>query len=143
MTINLTLLLQIAGVLHLGLMCAGLLMPGVVGMRTHLATLPPFIRRLFWVYYSFIALCLVSFCVISLAFAGTLAAGGSLARAVCTFFALFWTLRLIAGTFVFDLSPYLTSRFRRAGYQAMNLVFAYLPVVYALAAIQPRWLFRG
>jgi hypothetical protein len=36
MKIDLTLLLQIAGVLHLGLMCAGLLMPRVVGMRGHL-----------------------------------------------------------------------------------------------------------
>ena len=57
MTINLTLLLKIAGVLHLGLICAGLLMPRVVGMQGHLAALPPFIRQLFWVYYSFIALC--------------------------------------------------------------------------------------
>src|SRR6185503_12671774 len=132
MKINLALLLQIAGVLHLGLMCAGLLMPRVVGMRGHLAALPPFIRRLFWVYYSFIALCLVGFSIITVAFAGTLAEGGHLARALCTFLALFWTLRLIAGTFVFDLRPYLTSTFRRAGYQALNLVFAYLPVVYAL-----------
>jgi hypothetical protein len=140
MRINLTLLLQIAGVLHLGLMCAGLLMPGVVGMRTHLATLPRFIRQLFWVYYSFIALCLVAFSIITVTFAGTLADGGALARALCVFLALFWTVRLIAGTFVFDMRPYLTSRFRRLGYHAINLVFAYLPVVYALAAIQPRWI---
>ena len=52
MTINLTLLLQVAGILHLGLMCAGLLMPRVVGMRRHLASVPPFIRQLFWVYYA-------------------------------------------------------------------------------------------
>lgn len=140
MRINLTLLLQIAGVMHLGLMCAGLLMPRVVGMRQHLAGLPPFIRQLFWVYYTFIALCLVGFSIITVAFAGTLAGGGSLARAVCAFFALFWTLRLIAGTFVFDLRPYLTNDYRRAGYHALNVVFAYLPVVYALAATQPRWL---
>src|SRR5580704_18240432 len=108
MKINLTLLLQIAGVLHLGLMGAGLLMPQVVGMRGHLASLPRFIRQLFWVYYSFIALCLVSFSIITVAFAGTLAAGGNLARALCAFFALFWTLRLIAATFVFDMRPYLT-----------------------------------
>jgi hypothetical protein len=140
MKINLTLLLQIAGVLHLGLMCAGLLMPRVVGMRGHLATLPPFIRQLFWVYYSFIALCLVSFSLITIVFADTLAAGGNLARALCTFFAVFWTLRLITGTFVFDMRPYLTSSYRRFGYHAINIVFAYLPVVYALAASQPRWL---
>ncbi len=142
MNINLTLLLQIAGVLHLGLMCAGLLMPRVVGMRGHLAALPPFIRQLFWVYYSFIALCLVSFSIITIAFADTLAAGGNLARALCAFFALFWTLRLIAGTFVFDMRPYLTSRYRRLGYHAINIVFAYLPIVYALAASRPHWLLR-
>ena len=140
MKINLTLLLQIAGVLHLGLMCAGLLMPRVVGMRGHLAALPPFIRQLFWVYYSFIALCLVSFSIITIAFADTLAAGGNLARALCAFFALFWTLRLIAGTLVFDMRPYLTSSYRRLGYHAINIVFAYLPIIYALAASRPRWL---
>jgi hypothetical protein len=142
MRINLTLLLQIAGVLHLGLMCAGLLMPRVVGMRGHLAALPPFIRQLFWVYYSFIALCLVSFSIITIAFADTLAAGGNLARALCAFFALFWTLRLIAGTFVFDMRPYLTSGCRRLGYHAINIVFGYLPIIYALAATRPQWLQR-
>ena len=140
MRISLTLLLQIAGILHLGLMCAGLLMPKVVRMRWHLATLPPFIRRLFWVYYAFIGLCLVSFSVITVAFAGTLAAGGNLARALCVFFAAFWTLRLVAGTFVFDMRPYLTNGFRRLGYHAINIVFAYLPIVYVLAAIRPSWL---
>jgi hypothetical protein len=140
MTINLTRLLQIAGILYLGLMCAGLLMPRAVEMRRHLAVLPPFIRQLFWVYYSFIALCLVGFSIITVAFAGTLAAGSTLARALCVFLALFWTLRWIAGTFVFDMRPYLTSRPRRLGYHAINLVFAYLPVVYALAAIQPHWI---
>jgi hypothetical protein len=140
MHINLTVLLQIAGVLHLGLMSAGLLMPHVVGMRGHLAALPPFIRQLFWVYYSFIALCLVSFSIITIAFAGTLAAGSNLARTLCVFFAFFWTLRLIAATFIFDMRPYLTNSYRRLGYQAINLVFAYLPVVYVLAAAQPAWL---
>jgi hypothetical protein len=140
MNITLTLLLQIAGVLHLGLMAAGLLMPQVVSMRVHLAGLPPFLRQLFWVYYAFIALCLVSFSVITIAFADTLAAGGPLARAVCAFFAVFWTLRFIAATFVLDLRPYLTNGYRRAGYHALNLVFAYLPIVYVLAASQPRWL---
>jgi hypothetical protein len=135
-TTTLTLLLQIAGLLHLGLMCAGLLMPRVVNMRAHLATLPPFIRQLFWVYYSFIALCLVSFALITVTFAGTLAAGSNLARTLCAFFAVFWTVRLIAGTFVFDLRPYLRNAYRRLGYHAINIVFAYLPIVYAWAALK-------
>jgi hypothetical protein len=140
MTITLTLLLRIAGALHLALIGAGLLMPKVVRMRWHLVTLPPFIRQLFWVYYAFIALCLVSFSLITIVFAETLAAGDTLARALCAFFAVFWTLRLIAAAFVFDMRPYLTNSRRRLGYHALNVVFAYLPIVYALAASQPSWL---
>jgi hypothetical protein len=136
MQVNLTLLLQIAGILHLGLMCAGLLMPRIVDMRSHLAKLPPFLRQLFWVYYAFIGFCLASFCLITIAFAGTLAQGSPLARALCGFFAVFWALRLIAATFIFEMQPYLTNAYRRVGYHALNLAFAYLPVVYAWAALQ-------
>ena len=132
--INLTLALEIAGILHLGLICAGAIMPAVVGMRTHLATVPPFIRHLFWVYYSFIGLCLISFGTISVVLAPALAAGGTLARAFCLFLAAFWTLRLIAATFVFDMRPYLTNNARRLGYHAINIVFVYLPIVYAWTA---------
>ena len=131
---TLTVLLQFAGILHLGLLCAGLTMPKVVKLPAHLAALPDFIRRLFWVYYAFIGLCLVSFGSLTFALAGTLAGGGPLAKALCLFFAAFWTLRLLAAVFVFDLTPYLTNNFRRAGYHTINLVFMYLPVVYLLAA---------
>ena len=134
MTLDLTMLLKVGGVMHLGLMAAGLLMPQVVGLRTHLATLPEFIRRLFWVYYGFIALCLVSFSVLTFAFAETLASGSALARAVCAFLTVFWTMRLVVATFVFDLRPYLTSTSRRIGYHATNVAFAYLPIVYGVAA---------
>lgn len=135
-TMNHELILKGAGLLHLGLLWAGALMPGVVGLKGHLSNLPEFVRRLFWVYYTFIALCLVSFGAITFFFAEGLAAGSPLARAVCVFLAVFWTVRLVAATFVFDLSPYLTNRFRRAGYHAINIVFALLPIVYAWTALK-------
>lgn len=133
-TNTLIVLLQIAGVLHLGLLCAGAVMPHAVKLRAHLAVLPPFIRRLYWVYYSFIGFCLISFGLMTVAFAGTLAAGSDLARAICAFLAIFWTIRLFAATFVFDVRPYLINHLWRLGYHATNIVFIYLPVVYALAA---------
>jgi hypothetical protein len=133
---TLTLCLYIAGLLHLGLIAAGALMPQAVGLRGHVAGLPPFIRRLFWVYYSFIGLCLVGFGAVTVVFAETLAGGSTLARAVCAFLAAFWTLRFIAAAFVLDVSPYLTSRPLRWGYSATNIVFVYLPIVYAWAALQ-------
>ncbi|MDB6028189.1 MAG: hypothetical protein JWM68_4412 [Verrucomicrobiales bacterium] len=134
MKIDLVLLLKFAGLLHIGLICAGASMPRAVGLRTHIAVLPPFIRHLFLVYYSFIALCLVSFGLITFFLAESLAGGLPLARAVCVFFGAFWTIRLIAATFIFDVRPYLTNAFWRLGYHATNVVFAYLPIVYFYAA---------
>lgn len=136
MKLDLTFALQLAGLMHVGLICAGLMMPRAVNLRLHLATLPLFIRRLFWVYYTFIGLCLVSFGLITFCFAETLAGGGALARALCLFLCAFWTIRLIAALFVFDVRPYLTNGFWRLGYHATNLVFSALPVIYAVAALR-------
>src|ERR1051325_5115381 len=129
------LLLQIGSLTYLGLLAAGGLMPRVVKLRDHLRALPKFIQQLFWVYYSFIGLCLVGFGLGTFLLADQLASGTPLARAACGFMAVFWTLRLIAGTFVFDLRPYLTSAWRRVGLAAANLVFTCLPIIYGWAEL--------
>lgn len=129
----LTTLLQIAAVLHLGLLCAGASMPKAVNFRAHIGSLPPFLRQLFLVYFSFIALMLVGFGSLTFIFAHSMAAGEPLARALCVLMAVFWGVRLTAAAFIFDVTPYLTNWFYRLGYQATNLVFVYLVAVYALA----------
>ena len=131
-TATLITLLQIAAVLHLGLAWAGLAMPRVVGLAGHLAVLPPFHRRLFYVYYTFIALSLLGFGAMTFFCADALAAGGPLARAVCLFLTAFWSIRLLAAAFIFDVRPYLTSGLLRLGYHATNFVFVYLLAVYVL-----------
>lgn len=131
---NAVLILKLAALTHLGLIAAGLLMPGVVGLRTHLASVPPFVRSLFWVYYSFIGLSLVSFGLGTFLLAEDLASGTRLSRAVCGFLTVFWTVRLVAAHFVFDLRPYLTDPWRRIGLHLANLVFAALPLVYGWIA---------
>ncbi len=127
--------LQLAGLMHFGLIAAGAMMPRTVKLRSHVAALPPFIHRLFWVYYGFIALFLVSFGTLSFFLATELASGTALARAVCGFLAVFWTVRLCVAAFVFDVSPYLTSPVRRIGYHATNIVFFLLPVIYGWVAL--------
>jgi hypothetical protein len=134
-TMNTTLLLKLAALTYLGLLAAGLLMPRVVGLGEHIRTLPQFIRQLFWVYYTFIGLCLISFGLGTFFLAEELASGTPLARAACGFLAIFWTVRFIVGSFVFDLRPYLTSTWRRIGLHAANLVFTALPFVYGWAAL--------
>src|SRR5262249_38262549 len=97
--------------------------------------LPPFIRQLFWVYYSFIALCLLGFGALSFFLAPQLASGTPLARAVCGFLAVFWAARLFVAALVFDVRTYLTNGFWRIGYQATNGVFAILPAIYGWVAL--------
>ena len=133
---NIVFTLQMAGLLHCGLIAAGITMPRVVKLREHIRGLPGFIRRLFWVYYGFIATCLISFGLVSFFLAHELAAGTPLARAVCGFLCLFWSLRLVVAIFVFDVRPYLTSLKLKIGYQATNLVFTLLPFIYGWAALR-------
>jgi hypothetical protein len=96
-------LLQLGALTHLGLITAGALMPRTVRLRAHLVSLPKFIRQLFWTYYAFIGLCLVGFGLGTFLLANELASGTPLARAACSFLALFWTGRFVVGMFVFDL----------------------------------------
>jgi hypothetical protein len=132
-TSTLTTLLQVAAIFHIGLLCAGGSMPKAVNLRGHLGSLPPFLRQLFLVYFSFIALMLVGFGSLTFLFAHAMAAGEPTARALCVLMTVFWSVRLIAAGFIFDVRPYLTNWFYRLGYQATNLVFVYLVAVYALA----------
>jgi hypothetical protein len=131
LTIN---LLKAAGLLHFGILCAGLTMPKVIGLKQHLNTLPPFIRSLFWVYYTFIGTCLIGFGTFTYVMAEQLATADGLARAVLMFFALFWALRVVVAVFIFDVTPYLTSRMMRVGYWCTNFVFIYFTAVYAVVA---------
>jgi hypothetical protein len=133
---NIALVLRLAGITHVGLIVAGLLMPSTVRLRDHLAPLPVFIRQLFWTYYFFIGLCLVSFGAVSFFFANELASGTALARAVCMFLTVFWSIRLVVAHFVFDLRPYITTGWHRAGLFVANTAFAVLPLTYAWAAIK-------
>jgi len=127
---NLVTLIQIGGLLHLGLLVAGACLPVVVGFTDHLRRLPSFLHRLFLVYYGFIGGTVLALGIISVFYADELAAGGSLARAVLIYLTVFWLARFAVALFVFDLRPYLTNFWRWFGYHLLNLTFLYLPVIY-------------
>lgn len=133
-------LIFIAGVLHFGILIASALVPQVLDWRSSLAKLDPLLRQLIWVHGAFIVLVIIGFGVISLVYASELASGTALARGVAAFIAIFWGARLAVQFFVFDAKPYLKSRFLAIGYHGLTVVFAYIAVVYAIAAIAPHWL---
>lgn len=128
-------LILIGGFLHFVILIASALTPRVLNWRTNLATLDPFLRRLFWVYGCFIVLVIVSFGIVSLFQANELASGASLPRAVCAIIAIFWLARLAVQFFVFDARAFLTTTFLRLGYHGLTLLFTALVFIYGCAAL--------
>ena len=131
-------LLLLGGVCHFGILVASALVPRVLDWKGELRRLSPLSRHLVWTHGAFIVLTIVAFGLISVANAATLADGSRLSRWVCGFVAAFWLARLAIQLFVFDARPFLTSRFLKLGYHGLTVVFAYLALVYACAAILPR-----
>jgi len=97
---------------------------------------------LFWVYFTFIGLTLLSFGGLTFFYAPAMASGEPLARALCVFLATFWILRLIVAVFVFDVRPYLANWFYRLGYYLTTAVFIYLAAIYAWTELQQQPLAR-
>lgn len=130
-------LLQFAGLSHLALLAAGMAMPKVVAMGTELQKLPVFLRQLFWTYYLSIGATIIGFGTLTFVYANEFAAGHPLARAMALFLALFWLLRLGIGLAVFKMEQYLTNPLFKIGYFALNALFTFLVIVYAIAAFTP------
>ena len=128
-------LLRIAGFMHFGLLTASALTPRALDWRANLASLHPFLRRLFWVYGSFIVLIIVAFGTFTLCHGAEMAGGTPLGRSLCLFIAAFWAARLAVQLFVFDARPFLTTAFYKIGYHALTLVFIYFAAVYGVAAV--------
>jgi hypothetical protein len=135
--ISLKLILQLGGLMHFAILSASASVPRVFDWRKNLAGLPPFLRRLFWVYGAFIVLVIVAFGTLTLRHAGAMAAGEPVARSLAAFIAIFWLARLLVQWFVFDPRPFLTSPLLAAGYHALTLAFLYLAVAYGWAALFP------
>lgn len=134
---NWTLLVIIGGILHLGLILAGALVPGTLNWKESLGKLDRLSRQLIWVHGGYIVLIILSFALLSLIFPGELLAGTPLARAACLFIGVFWSIRLLIQFFVFDAGPYLKNGLLKAGYYCLTLVFLYHAVVYSWIALRP------
>ena len=129
--------LRVAGLLHFAILIASALVPRVLDWRGNFQTLPPFLRRLFWVYGTFIVLTIIAFGALTLRHAGAMAAGEPVARSLCGFIAVFWAARLAVQWFVFDARPFLTNALLTAGYHALTVAFIAFTAVYGWAALHP------
>jgi hypothetical protein len=130
-------LLRIGGLVHFGVLGVTACVPRMLNWRSELAVLSPFLRRLVWVYGVFISLVIAGFGTLSLLHVDVLSSGAPFARSFCAFVASFWLVRLIVQFFVFDARPLLRRRVLKYGYHGLTVVFVYLVLVYALAAVWP------
>ena len=135
---HLATLLFIAGLLHLAITSAGLVMTLVLDWRRTLLPLCALTRHIIWTHGAFVLMTIIGFGVISLIAAPDLASGTTLARAFCAFVALFWLARLGVQFFVFDASPILTRMYVKLGYHGLTVVFFALVLIYGDAAYAPR-----
>ncbi len=130
-------ILYLCGAVQFGILVASAMAPRVLRWNHHLASLPPLLRRMFWVYGCFIVFLILAFGILTFAFALEFAEGGPLARAVALIIALFWGLRLAVQCFVFDARPWLSPGLLRLGYHALTLAFLLLTSVYGYVAVRP------
>ena len=138
MTVNakaLELSILAAGLLHLAITSAGLVMTLVLDWRKNLSPLCALTRHIIWTHGAFVLMTIIGFGVVSLAFPGALASGEPLARAVCGFIAAFWLIRLFIGVFLFDATPHLTNAALKVCYHALTVVFTFFVLCYGAAAV--------
>ena len=130
-------LVQLAGITHFLILIASALVPYKLDWRKNLATLPRFLRTLFWVYGSFIVLTITGLGTLTLLNADAMAAGDPAARTICAFIAIFWGARLFVQFCVFDTKEFLTNAWYKLGNHALTIAFALLTFINGWLAIFP------
>ena len=128
-------LLHLAAAAQLLILIASALTPKVLDWRENLTVLHPFLRKLFWVYGTFIVMVIMAFATLTFRHADAMAAREPVARSLCLFIAIFWGARLFVQFAIFDVRPFLTTWFYKIGYHGLAIIFAFLTLVYGRAAL--------
>lgn len=136
MLTNLETWIWMAGWGQLSMLVAAALVPFRLRWREALRTLPRLHQQMFLIYSGYIVLAIVGLSAITLTCASDLAAGTTLARAFCTYVAVFWGVRLMLQGF-FDARPYLTTWWLRGGYHLLTVLFIAITTVFVIAALHP------
>ncbi len=123
-----------AGILHFSLLLASLSVPRVLGWKRELEKVEPFTRQIILVHGLFIVLVIIGFGLITLIGTDGLLAGSMLGAAVAGFIGLFWLGRLVIQLGYYTPRRWLTTTFRKVGYQALTLLFLYFAATYLTVA---------
>jgi len=118
---------------QLSVLVASALVPLRLNWRTTLASLPLLLRQLFWIYGGYVVLSIIGLGTVCILNSSELATGSSLARAICIYAAIFWGTRLCLQPFL-AAKPYLNTKWLRAGYHLLSILFISFVFVMSWAA---------
>jgi hypothetical protein len=125
-------LIWAAGVVHVGIIAANIPLPGRLRVRERLASVPRFVRQIFYVHWVYIVIVLGMFAALCFGFARELAGSTRMGRFLSGFMAGFWLLRIVLQIFYYD-------REVRRENRALDLLYVgslvVLVVIFGMAAV--------
>ncbi len=124
--------IRLAGGIHLAIIAANVPLPGKLRVRQHLATVPRFLRQIFFVHWIYIVLILGLFSALCLVFPEQLAGASSLGRFLSAFIAFFWLLRIVLQWTYYDREMRRENRLLDALYVVALMV---LTTIFSVAAL--------
>jgi len=122
---------------HLVVLIASAQVPSRLGWKQDIPKLTRFNQKVFWVYGSYIVLCIVSFAVLTWRLHDAFLAGDPSARWIAGFIAVFWTIRVAVDTFWFDHRDWPPGNSLVAGHALITTLFSSLATVYWFVAFLP------
>jgi len=101
-SVDVTRWIMLAGAVQAAIVLANLPLPRRLKVRESLASVPTFLRQIFYVHWVYIVLTVGLFSALCLAFPRELAGASVLGRFLSAFMGGFWLLRLLLQCFYYD-----------------------------------------
>ena len=132
MTIELSNAIYLIWIGQFGVLFASALVPVRLEWKQSLASLPPLMQQLFWVYGGYVVLSIISLGLVCVLNASEMAQSGPLARAICVYGMVFWGIRLALQP-ILAAKPFLTTWWLYGGYHLLTVLFLSFAMVYIWA----------
>jgi hypothetical protein len=121
-------LIWAAGAIQAGIVLVNGVLPGRLRVRENVASVPDFIRQIFYVHWVYIVLTVGFFSALCFGFARDLAGVSALGRFLSGFMGGFWTLRIVLQSLYYDREVRRANRWLDALYLgsliALSIIFA-------------------
>lgn len=123
--------IYVAGIIQLIVAAANIFIPEKLSYGESLKKVTPIVRQVFIVHCVYIVWVLLAFALICFLYPAELVSGHGLGRLLSGWMALFWGARVFIQRFYYEESA---KQLNRAADIGFTLAFAYLALIFALAA---------